>query len=334
MSLTQCKIIGDNVDYGTYSAQTVERGDKAYIMSRSELVEFFECPAKWILGPQPDDGTPSTNFGSLVDCLVTSVEKFDSLFAVAPATYPGAKGEEKPWTRQANYCKEWEAERVAEGRTVIKADVKEQADLAVTAILADSDVSELLRVSRKQVHIAGIWKDKDTGLEVPIRGLLDLVPPKEHPVFGKTLADFKTCRNGSPAQWARVVDDQAYDVQASLFFDLYIGATNEDRTDFIHAVQENVAPFHVVKPMPSLSSEFLQWGRAKYQAALKLYAQCLKTGVWPSYPVAGLPFGPLQIIGPDSLWSYRQMAGQGSLDRSTYQPEPEPPADEKGDLTP
>jgi hypothetical protein len=64
-------------------------------MSRSELVEFYECPAKWILGPHGDDSTPSMDFGSLVDCLVTQPERFDDLFAVCPETYTNKKGETK-----------------------------------------------------------------------------------------------------------------------------------------------------------------------------------------------------------------------------------------------
>ena len=333
MSFHDCKIVKADCTYDEYHKQDAKRGDKDYSMSRSELVEFASCPAKWILGPQSDDSTPSTNWGSMIDCLLTSPDKFDELFAVAPETYPDTKtGEPKPWTGAANFCKAWKAEQG--DKTIIKSALKLDADAAVKAILENADVSELIKVSRKQVFALGFWKDAATKLDIPVRVLIDLVPPADHPQFGKWLSDFKTARNGDPAAWARVVDDQAYDVQAALYSDIYTAATKEDRSDWVFALQENVAPFHVVSPMPALTAEFLQWGREKYQAALTRYAQCLATGVWPSYAVVGLQYGPTQLIGPESLWTYKQSAGQGSLDaRTNYQPAPTP-ADENGGVTP
>lgn len=324
MSFHDCKIVKDGATYDEYHRQDAKRGAKDYSMSRSEIVEFASCPAKYILGPQSDDSTPATDWGSMIDCLLTSPDKFDVLFAVAPETYPDSKtGESKPFTLASKWCKEWKAEQG--DKRIIKSAIKSDADAAVKAIQADEAVSELIKVSRKQVFVIGFWKDAATKLEIPVRVLIDLVPPKEHPTMGKWLADFKTARNGDPAAWARVVDDQAYDVQAALYTDLYCAATKEDRTDWIFSVQENVAPFHVTKPMPAMTSEFLTWGRLKYQSALAYYAQCLATNNWPSYRVFGLPFGPLQLIGPESLWTYRQTAGQGALTaKDNYQPDPTP----------
>lgn len=314
-----CKIIKDNCAYDEYHKQEPKRGDKDYSMSRSELVEFASCPAKWILGPQGDDSTSATDWGSMVDCLLTSPDKFDALFAVAPETYPDSKtGEAKPFTLASKWCKEWKSEQG--NKTIIKANIKADADAAVKAIQENKDVSELIRVSRKQVFALGFWEDAATKLDIPVRVLIDLVPSTEHQRFGKWLSDFKTARNGDPAAWARVVDDQAYDVQAALYSDIYAAATGEDRSDWVFALQENTAPFHVVSPMPALTVEFLQWGREKYQAALTRYAQCLATKVWPSYAVAGLQFGPTQLIGPDELWNYRKVGGTENAKRIEYQP--------------
>ena len=140
-----------------------------------------------------------------------------------------------------------------------------EAESSVKAIQSDADVSELIKVSRKQVFVIGFWEDPATKLEIPVRILLDLVPPADHPTMGKWLADFKTARSGDPAAWARVVDDSGYDVQAALYSDIYTAATKEDRTDWVFAVQENVAPFHVVKPLMSITEEFLAWGRVSSQ---------------------------------------------------------------------
>jgi hypothetical protein len=271
-------------------------------------VDFATCPAKWIASRAGEDATDSTVWGSLVDCLLMSPSSFDALFAVAPETYPDTKtGEPKPFTMASNWCKGWAKEQ--EGKTIVKLDVLTEARKAVAAINANEAAAELFTLSQRQVFIFGYWQDKSTGLQIPFRVLLDLVPPADHPTFGKCLADFKTARNGDPAKWPRVIDDNNYDWQSALYIDLYLAAKPEDRTDFFHVVQENVPPYHVVTPFPSMSAEFLEWGRNKYKAALRKYAQCLSTGVWPSYEPAGLVAFGFQYLSPDDCWNYRKTAG-------------------------
>jgi hypothetical protein len=334
MSFINCKIVGDGVDYETYHRQEKRRGDRDYSMSRSELVEFAKCPAKWIKGPKKDDSTSATLFGSLIDCLVTQPDKFDSLYAVAPETYPDSKtGEPKPFTMASKWCKDW---RDSQGdKIIIKSGMMEDASAAMTAIGENADASELIKISKKQVFVLGFWKDEATGLEIPVRTLLDMVPDKNHPVMGAWLSDLKTCRNGDPANWDRVVDDGGYDTQGALYTDIYKAATGEDRTDWIFLVVENIAPFHVVNPMPGLTAEFLAWGRLKYEYALTLYCRCLAKNDWPSYPIAGLQFGKTQSIGPEGLYRYKNSIGHGRItEKEDYKPEPTVEKPEEFDTTP
>jgi hypothetical protein len=323
--ITKAKIIGDNVSYKDYSRQEpgMFRGNPAFIMSRGEIVNFASNPARWLAGYREEQSeTDSTKWGSMIDCLLTSPEKFEAMFSVSPETYPDKKtGEAKPWTGAATFCKEWKKEQG--DKTIIKSDTKADADKAVAAIRGSDLIAALFAASQKQVFCVAAWKDEATGIEVPLRILLDLVPPSDHPIFGKWLADFKTARNGNPATWARVIEDQSYDIQASLYRDIYCAATAEERVDFVHIVQENVFPFHVVTPPPAMSSEFLDWGRTKYRMALKRYCQCLSTGEWPSFPPVGIPFGNTQIIGPEDCWNYRKCAGMTEFKNpETYAPKP------------
>lgn len=324
--LKDCKITGDNISYEVYHRQSAKRGDKDFSMSRSELIAVATCAEKWIDGYGiEEESTASTEWGQMLDCLMTQSKRFDDLFSVCPETYPDSKtGEPKPFIMSSKWCKEWVAGQT--GKIIIKADRRKEADIAVRALNSDDTVAELFKTSRKQVMVTGFWYDEETDLRIPVRALLDLVPVKTHKQFGKWLVDFKTARNGNPAQWARVVDDSAYDLQAALYLDLYVAATHEDRTDWTFIVQENEPPYHVVNPLPSLTEEFLVWGRVKYQDALRLYARCLKTGEWPSYPTGDrmVIFG-LQKISPEGLWTYKQTAGQSTLQsREEYKPKPTP----------
>lgn len=314
--ISKATIIGENVDYEDYSKQPDEakRGDPRFIMSRSELTNFDSNPKRWLDGFREEEGdTEATQWGSLIDLLAMTPLKFIDRYAVAPAEYEDEKtGKMKPWTFAANVCKQWREEQG--DKEILKAEIYGKAKLAVGALKADQDVLELFECSKKQVMVTAEWMDKVTGIIVPLRVLIDLVPREDHPRFGKFLCDFKTARNGHPGMWAKVIDSCGYDVQAALSSDIYVAATKEDRLDWVMPVQENVWPYHVVKPMPSLSAEFFAYGRIKYQRALTRYCQCLPTGKWPSYPTEDrLVIDACQLIGPESVWAYRQTAGQGRL---------------------
>lgn len=317
MSLINCKVLGDNISYEDYSRQPdgVKRGDAGYIMSRSELVSFALCPAKWIAGADiDDDDTKATEWGKMVECLAMSPEDFNAKFAISPKMYQPAKGDEKPWDYRSPVCQEWREKRREDGFTVVSNSELTEAKLAIAQLKKNPTAMTLIECSRKQVYVAGFWKFKDSDIEIPVRALLDLVPNKNHPLMGKWLADFKTARNGDPEKWARVCEDSSYDVQAALHGDLYRAATGEDKTDWAFILQENTEPYHVVDPLPALSVEFLEYGRRKYHNALRLYVECLKTGKWPSYSTGDrlVIFG-CQVIGPEELWSYKKTAGQGDF---------------------
>jgi hypothetical protein len=324
--LKNCKVIGDGISYEIYSRQSpgVKRGDREFIMSRSELVKFAKNPEKWIASKNSSD-TPATIFGRLFESLEMSPDTFEHLFVVRPETYPDKKtGEPKPFNLNSTWCKEWVESQ--KEKTVIKPEVLIDAAAAAKIAQSYAPRAELIACSKKQVMVTGEFKVGS--LNIPVRCLLDLVPDAANPIWGKSLADSKTARNGDPENWARVVDDEGYDVQAALGMDMFKEATKQDRTDWIFPLSENTEPWHVTKPMPAMTAEFLSWGRVKYQLALAYYAHCLATNSWPSYRVFGLPFGPLQLIGPESLWTYRQMAGQGALvAKDNYQPAPQTESD-------
>lgn len=330
------KIIGANQNRGEAGQ---ERGHKDFVMSRSQLVAFAENPAKWIAGGEIRQETKSMTFGSVLDCLTTDGEKFMSRFIVAPDSYPVADakgketGERKPWNLNSNWCKKYKSDAEAQGLQVVTIDLYKEAQLAFKTLHSERSIAAVIECSEKQVLGTAEWLDNDTGLIIPFSILIDLVPHHTSPTFGKMLVDIKTTRNGNPANWANVCNSSEYDVQASLYFDIYRAARpKEDRTDFAHIVQENTFPFHVVSPMMAFSYEFLDWGRQKYKKALRLYAQCLATGVWPGYEMTGTPYGSTQLISPDELYEYRKCAGMTEF--RMPEPQPEEPANETIDIVP
>ena len=275
-------IYSDNTDPAIYH-RTIggERGKPDHIMSNSELRAFAESPSKWMAGANvPDDeDSEATFWGSLMDCLVTQPTAFSMRYAITPESYPDAKtGEPKPWNWNANYCKEWR-DRQGE-KEVINPKKNEQADAALTRLRSDSRLEAFIDASKTQVFVMGEWAD-ESGVSVPIKGLIDFVPDATHPLFGKCLGDLKTCRSGAPGSWGKVCFQRGYHIQAALYLDLYCAATGEDRLDFRHIVQESMPPYEPGRRF--LSSELIALGRENYQSALRRYCACVAANQWPGW---------------------------------------------------
>lgn len=278
------KVVAENVPAEVYLRDPAPRGDAAHVMSSHALRDLWECPERWRNGfrrPESD----STEWGDRVDSILLRPEA--SRFAVAPRTYPAAskpKGPidcEKKWNRNATYCKDWEEAKKAEGYEVLTQDEMDELTAANDAIRDDVRLAGLIDCSKKQVMVVGTWVDPETGIEVPLKGLIDLIPPHHHPDCGDYLIDLKTTISAFPRVWEKRVSSFGYHIQAALYLDLHKAATGEGRHGFRHIIQESVPPYQTAKR--ELSADFIQIGRERYLEALKLYAQCLKMDRWPGY---------------------------------------------------
>lgn len=303
-----CKIIGDGIEHHIYAMQPKSErpGDKNFVMSRGELMTFSKCPAKWILGVEDED-TKSTEWGDLIDSLLLSPAKFEVKFAVAPAEYePG-----KPWNWNATKCKAWREEKEDKGLTITTDKAMKQATTALRAIQKNHDIMELIECSKTQVMATGDYLDAETGLTIPLKVLLDLVPDKGHARWGKSLADFKTAQNAAMFEFGRAIYQHHYDAQGWLYRLIYNAATNEGRVDWEIAVQESSEPFH--SEIYTLSESFggnidreLGNGGTKVIKALKLYCWCLKNNIWPGYSLnARDKFNGIAIIQSEDWMTTR-----------------------------
>lgn len=287
---------GDGVTYETYARQPegVTRGHPDFVMDGKDLKNFDRCPHRWRGGHNDDDETTATDWGKLLDCLLITPSAFERRFAVCPETYTNDKGEEKPWTFQAKVCKEWRQQH--EGSEIVKADDVLRASSAAKLIMADEQYSVVIPASRRQVMLTGFYDDVETGLRIPIKSLLDLVPPEKY------LVDLKTSKDAHPRPWKQQVFKYHYHVQAARHLDLWNAAHNDTRNEFRHIVQESFEPFEIGKRM--LSAEFISHGRYSYVKALKRYAECLKRDEWPGYDSpasnADLVIDDHLVVSPES----------------------------------
>jgi len=283
--LAKATLVGPT-DPTVYHRQPAKRGDLGFVMTRSELMEFHRNPRRWKNGYALPD-SKSLRWGSLLDCLVLTPDQFPLRYAVTPVTYPATprkKGdpvEQKEWTLRADYCLDWEAQRIAQGQQIVSHEEYAQAKLATQALLQDHETAQVIIASKTQIMVTAAYEDRDTAIIVPCKTLIDLAPDKGHPEYGIALGDLKSTESGHPRPWTRSCFQYGYHVQGAFNLDAYNLATGEERTTFLHCVQESYPPYEVSRRF--LSQEFLNLGRATYLDALRRYCRCLDSQTWPGY---------------------------------------------------
>ncbi len=171
-------------------------------------------------------------------------------------------------------AKEWADEQRAAGRTPIKAEVEERVlDMAesVSAVLASAGVA--FEASRSEMAAFG---DVDG---VACRCMVDNAPASG------PLYDLKTTTDASPEAVTRAVMSYGYDIQVAHYLDTWKAATGEDRSMRLVFVEKE-APYAVT--VAEIDGEALEMARRKVARARMLWAECLRSGQWPSYPLAVL----------------------------------------------
>lgn len=283
MSFINSKLIGSQVDATEYHGQKIPRGMHAYPMSPSALKEFGRCPNRWLHGYQSPE-SEAKDWGSLLDCLVLTPGLFESRYIIEPATYVNEKGETKKWSNNAKACKDWHDQQA--GKEVVKAGDIESVKAARERLLSDDVIKAFLDASDKQVMVEAQWEDEATGLTIPVRCLIDLVP-KTDSEYGRCLGDLKSARDASVETFNDDGFKLGYPLQAAFDLDIYNAATGENRNTWFFACQESYPPYqpavHIYDCDGTQPGNAIVTGRVWYKWLLKQYCKALKTGKWDGY---------------------------------------------------
>ncbi len=293
-----------DADPAVYHApQKARRGSPEFVMSRSQLERFAQCPRKWIRGAETES-TAAMSWGSLVDCLVLTPQHFEAVYAIAPTTYettgmmcPVCKSVtdskkcrtcktdriespvRKDWNLNSETCQEWVKAQQTAGKTITSEGRVSDAWKAIARLNEDEEIKAILDCSKRQVAVNVEWHD-DSEIVVPFHCLLDLVPDPKSP-FGDTIFDLKTTDSADGAKWAKTVYNWNLAFQAALYLDAMNASAGTKYRNFGHVISEADEPYECTHRL--LSAEFLDLGRADYMAALKRYCRCLKSNIWPGF---------------------------------------------------
>lgn len=268
-------------------------------------MEFARCPHRWVCGYSRKD-SGATDWGSLMDRLLLDEEGFGKV-VLPPAEYPsitttkkhGDVIEMKPWCgRKSKWGAAWIDEQEKNGFIVTNRAELDECESAIANIRGDESIAKLLAGASHQVEVRADYVDRETGVVVPVKCLIDVVPSSDG-AFSGCLSDFKTARNGALGSWARFVHGFGYHIQAGMYLDLWEAANPDDKREEWRIFGcESERPYEPFKRF--LSLEFICLGRIAYQNALRRYAKCLASNSWPGYDAnAPAPYQGFSLTEPE-----------------------------------
>lgn len=235
------------------------------ITSESPLHYWFDSP--YNPNRPAQEQKQHFNLGSAVHTLLLGETGFRDKFVVRPTFWSDWRTKE---------ARAWRDEMVSAGKTVI----------------TDSDVDAIrhMAVSMQReplVHRDGLfsgapelslfWKDAETGIWLKSR------PDNLH-LPADAVADLKTTTNASAESCARSIADFGYHQQLALAAEGIHALTGHvvPNDGFILVFIETKAPYAVnLKP---IDANAIYIGMAQNRHAIRVAAECFKTGEWPGYP--------------------------------------------------
>ncbi|MBZ6102778.1 PD-(D/E)XK nuclease-like domain-containing protein [Streptomyces olivaceus] len=124
------------------------------------------------------------------------------------------------------------------------------------------------------------WTDRRTGVRCRCRP--DWMPTRQE--NGRlVVVDYKTAKAVDEAALAKAVYDRGYHAQAAFYLDgvKTAGLHGDQEPAFIFVFQAKTAPYlvHLVE----LDFPALALGGARNERALRIYAECERTGSWPGF---------------------------------------------------
>ena len=96
------------------------------------------------------------------------------------------------------------------------------------------------------------------------------------------LIDVKTTKNAHPDSFRRDCLTYHYDLQFAFYVDMLCKITGTEFKDVFIIAVENSYP-HACQVYSCSEIGFIDIGRQRYQKAMEIYKECLKSGKWPGY---------------------------------------------------
>ena len=256
--------IYDGIPNDVYHADPVLGGSLS--QSGAKMLLPPSAPAKYDEQRRnPTASTRAQNLGSAAHAVV--LDDGPRPFLIDAADYR---------TKDAKAARD---QALADGLTPVLPAELETVMRMAEAILAHPLASQLLGVPGKAEQSA-FWHDAE--FDVWRRARFDFLPDPEHHGRPRLLVpDYKTTKAAHPDQFARSVADFGYHMQADWYLSALVALGYDPDAVFLFIAQETTPPYLVT--VGQLDDDALQIGRHLNRKALRIFAQCRESGVWPGY---------------------------------------------------
>ncbi|MGQ4353233.1 PD-(D/E)XK nuclease-like domain-containing protein [Streptomyces drozdowiczii] len=161
---------------------------------------------------------------------------------------------------------------------------KAQVDAMAEAIRQHPLAGPLFQPGTGVAEQSIFWTDPATGIRCRIR------PDWLKQLPGLTLCvDYKTIKSADPETVSKAIRDHGYHQQDAFYTDGIWAALDPQDVRFVFVFQSKIAPYLVT--VRELTDQNRDLGRAKNERALRIYADCQATGIWPDWtgPVTEIP---------------------------------------------
>lgn len=175
------------------------------------------------------------------------------------------------------------------GKTPLLTKEYAQVRAMADAILEHPVTGELFTRNDTVMEQSLYWKDEQTG--VACRARPDLAVND-----WSLIVDYKTTVSADPKEFAKSIAKYGYHQQQAWYCEAVETLTGI-RPEFVFVCQEKTPPYEV--SLIQLDADAVRIGGRLNEDARTIYAACMDSGVWPSYPTS------VQVVGLPA-WALRQ----------------------------
>lgn len=175
------------------------------------------------------------------------------------------------------------------GNTPLLAKEYAQVRAMADAILDHPVAGELFTRNDTTSEQSLYWTDEQTG--VACRARPDLAVND-----WSLVVDYKTTVSADPREFAKSIAKYGYHQQQAWYCEAVETLTGI-RPEFVFVCQEKTPPYEV--SLIQLDADAVRIGGRLNEDARSIYAACMDSGVWPSYPTS------VQVVGLPA-WALRQ----------------------------
>lgn len=236
-------------------------------ISKSGITLLLDSPQKYkarYIDGLKQETTPAMTIGSATHTAVFEPHLFGAEYAVAPKC-----------DKRTKIGKEiFEQFSMTTGnRTIITEDDAAKINAIRDAVRNHPKAGPLVSDEQNAIENSIYCEDPETGLLIKVRP--DCI--QEH---REVIIDLKTTTNSSYGAFSKACFDLTYYIQAGMY--LYaaklhgLGVTN-----FIFIVVEKDPPYAI--GIYWADKRMIELGYDEFRRGMKIYAECLSSGVWPGY---------------------------------------------------